>query len=169
MKIKKIEKHKIEPTWDIEVENVHSYILSSGIVSHNSKVSNSTPGVEPPRKLLIVKEDKAQVTKQVVPDYYKYRNFYTTAWSPEMNNIDYFSSIAIIQKFSDQSISTNQFSDLTQYDEGKYPFDRLEKEIFHAYKLGYKTLYYQTFRTGNDSAFDDVKETEGCGSGGCII
>lgn len=36
MKIKKINKSSIKPTWDIEVNDVHEYLLSNGCVSHNT-------------------------------------------------------------------------------------------------------------------------------------
>jgi ribonucleoside-diphosphate reductase alpha chain len=36
MKIKKITKSGIRPTWDIEVNDVHEYLLKNGCVSHNT-------------------------------------------------------------------------------------------------------------------------------------
>lgn len=36
MKIKKITKSGIKPTWDIEVNDVHEYLLENGCVSHNT-------------------------------------------------------------------------------------------------------------------------------------
>lgn len=36
MKIKKIKKSGINPTWDIEVNDVHEYLLENGCVSHNT-------------------------------------------------------------------------------------------------------------------------------------
>lgn len=36
MKIKKITKGSIRPTWDIEVNDVHEYLLENGCVSHNT-------------------------------------------------------------------------------------------------------------------------------------
>lgn len=36
MKIKKITKSGIKPTWDIEVNEVHEYLLENGCVSHNT-------------------------------------------------------------------------------------------------------------------------------------
>ena len=36
MKIKSIKKSGIKPTWDIEVNDVHEYLLENGCVSHNT-------------------------------------------------------------------------------------------------------------------------------------
>jgi ribonucleoside-diphosphate reductase alpha chain len=36
MKIKKIEKNGIKPTWDIEIPEIHEYITGNGCVSHNT-------------------------------------------------------------------------------------------------------------------------------------
>jgi ribonucleoside-diphosphate reductase alpha chain len=36
MKVKKITKSGIRPTWDIEVNDVHEYLLENGCVSHNT-------------------------------------------------------------------------------------------------------------------------------------
>lgn len=38
MKIKKIRKNGIKPTWDVEVPGVHEYITGNGCVSHNSAI-----------------------------------------------------------------------------------------------------------------------------------
>lgn len=38
MKIKKISKNGIKPTWDIEVPGIHEYITGNGCVSHNSAI-----------------------------------------------------------------------------------------------------------------------------------
>ena len=36
IKVKKVTKSSIKPTWDIEVNDVHEYLLSNGCVSHNT-------------------------------------------------------------------------------------------------------------------------------------
>ena len=69
MKIKSIKKsEKLEHTFDIEVPNVHHYILENGCVSHNSSVvTNATNGIEPPRSLVTTKTNKGGNIKIVVP------------------------------------------------------------------------------------------------------
>lgn len=161
----------LQMDWDSLRKEIKKYGLRNSTlqaiapVSNSSRVSNSSPGVEPPRKLLIVKEDKSMVIKQFVPEFSKLKNYYTTAWSDEFNNIDYFKFIAVFQKFVDQSISTNQYADFTRFKNG-YPDQLLEDEYYTAYKYGLKTLYYQNSKTSD--SIDEDKE-ENCGSGGCSI
>jgi ribonucleotide reductase alpha subunit len=48
MKIKSIKKREKQfPTWDIDVDNVHHYIMENGVVSHNtSQILGNTESVE---------------------------------------------------------------------------------------------------------------------------
>jgi ribonucleoside-diphosphate reductase alpha chain len=158
----------------------HSTLMAVAPTANSSRVSNSTPGVEPPRKLLNIKEDNKIIVKQLVPDYSKLKNYYTTAWSDDFNNIDYFKMLAVIQKFVCQAISVNQYADLTRYDEKGYPDSLLTREYMIHYYYGGKTLYYQNFRTTKKATTEDEedngehnldieKEDEGCESGGCKI
>jgi ribonucleoside-diphosphate reductase alpha chain len=171
--------------WDTLRENIKLYGLRNSTLmavaptANSSRVSNSTPGVEPSRKLLNIKEDNKIIVKQLVPEYSKLKNFYTTAWSDEFNNIDYFKMLAVIQKFVCQAISVNQYADLTRFPNG-YPDSLLTDEYMTHYYYGGKTLYYQVFRTakkaddnGNDDTGEhllDVEvEDDGCAGGGCKI
>lgn len=145
----------------------NSTLTANAPFGNSAKPSNSTSGMEPPRFLATVKEDKSIIT-QLVPDYFKYQNYYTTAWGADFNNIDYFKFISIIQKFTDQSMSTNQYTNLLNYENKKVPYDVLLKEFLTAYKYGLKSLYYQNFRTTDDiDGLED--EPQGCESGGCSV
>lgn len=73
MKIKKITKNGIKPTWDIEVPNVHHYIMENGCISHNSaRVINSNEAFEPFTSNLYVRKvtggEFAMVNKHLVKD-----------------------------------------------------------------------------------------------------
>ena len=171
MKIKKITiNENKEVTWDLEVEKYHNYILDNGIISHNSaNVSGSTSGIEPPRELSSIKGDKSTKIMKLVPEYARFKNYYTTAWGDDFNNIDYFKFIGIIQKFIDQSISTNQYTNVLRYKDNTVPLTEIIKEILTANKYGLKTLYYQNFLSiENKDGISDEKQ-EGCGSGGCVV
>lgn len=52
-----IELGSVEPTMDMEVPDVHYYILSNGVMSHNTSFicGNTTPGIEPNRSNSFVK------------------------------------------------------------------------------------------------------------------
>lgn len=73
MKIKSIERNGVKPTWDIEVPNVHHYIMENGCVSHNSaRVINSNESFEPFTSNLYVRKvtggEFAMVNKHLVRD-----------------------------------------------------------------------------------------------------
>jgi ribonucleoside-diphosphate reductase alpha chain len=73
----------------------HSVISAIPPTASSSLVSNSTPGIDAPRSLLTVKVSKKGTVKQLVPDFTKLSQYYTTAW--ELDNIEYFKVIAIMQ------------------------------------------------------------------------
>lgn len=130
----------------------------------SSLVSNSTPGIDAPRRLLTTKISKKGTIKQLVPEYTKYSQYYTTAW--ELDNIEYLKTIAIIQKFIDQSISTNEYFIPSKYEGGNVPITELLKNIFFASKYGIKTLYYCNT---DDGSGDEESSTSGCESGACSV
>lgn len=147
----------------------HSTLTAIPPFGNSSKVGNATSGVEPPRFLATVKDDKKVKLTQLVPEYNKLKHYYSTAWGDDFNNIDYFKFIAIAQKFTDQAISTNQYTNLLKYEGGKVPMRVLEEEFITAYKYGLKTMYYQNFRSDEDVDGLAEEKTEGCGSGGCVV
>ena len=144
--------------------------LSSTMPCGNSaNVSGSTSGIEPPRELSSIKGDKNTKIMKLVPEYARFKNYYTTAWGDDFNNIDYFKFIGIFQKFTDQAISTNQYTNVLRYKDNIVPLTEIIKEILTANKYGLKTLYYQNFLSiENKDGISDEKQ-EGCGSGGCVV
>ena len=146
----------------------HSTLQANAPVANSAKPSGSTSGIEPPRFLATVKEDKTIVT-QLVPGYQALKHQYTTAWSPEFNNIDYFKFVSLIQKFVDQSMSTNQYTELARYENQKVPLSVLEDEFFTAKRYGLKTMYYQNTRAADLKDGLEEETQEACGSGGCSI
>jgi ribonucleoside-diphosphate reductase alpha chain len=113
----------------------------------SAQVSNSTNGVEPPRALVSVKTSKDGVLKQVVPEVRRYKNKYELLWdqrSPE----GYLKIMAVLQKWIDQSISTNTSYNPRFYPEEKIPLSEMLKHILMCYKYGIKTLYYNNTNDG---------------------
>lgn len=119
----------------------------------SSKISNATNGIEPPRDLITVKGNKDSVVSQVVPDFASCNHMYETLWS--VKPTDYLKVVSSLQKYVDQSISTN-----TSY-KGDVSMSELLRDLLLAYKLGIKSLYYCNTNDGNDQ--DD------CSSGACKI
>ena len=144
----------------------HSTLCAIPPASNSSKPSNSTAGVEPPRELVTVKADKSSTIKQLVPYYKTSRDYYTTAWSDAFNNIDYFRLISCIQKFVDQSISLNQYSNALRSPDRQLHLGDVLREIIECFNLGIKTLYYQNFLSTENA--DGLRE-EGCAGGACTV
>lgn len=169
MKVKSIKSKGIHKTWDLEVKYFHNYFLENGIVSHNSaNLSNSTSGIDVPRELVQVKTDKSSTIKKPVPFYKTSKNYYTTAWGDDFNNIDYFKLLGSIAPFIDQSISTNQYSNALKEPDKKLKLPKVLEEILTANKVGLKTIYYQNFLSVDNE--DGLSEkSKGCGSGGCSV
>ncbi len=118
----------------------HSTLSAVPPAASSSMVSNSTPGIDPPRKLLTVKTSKFGPIKQLVPEYGELKGSYVTAW--DVDNAEYTKLVATVQKFLDQSISTNQYYSVANYPDNKIPVSELIKHETMAYNYGLKTLYY---------------------------
>jgi ribonucleoside-diphosphate reductase alpha chain len=114
----------------------------------SAQISNSTNGIEPPRALVSIKQSKDGVLKQVVPGINNRNVKYELLWdqpSPE----GYIKIMAVLQKFIDQSISTNTSYNPKFYEDGKIPMSVMLQHLLMMYKYGIKTGYY--FNT-NDGA-----------------
>lgn len=119
----------------------------------SAQIANATNGIEPPRAYVSVKQSKHGVLKQVVPGYPRLKNKYELLWdqkSPE----GYLKICAILQKWIDQSISTNTSYNPQFYEDDKIPMSEMLKHLVLCYKYGIKTLYY--FNTFDGAGEVDV-------------
>ncbi len=133
---------------DIKKYGLRNSTLSAQMPSESSSVvCNATNGIEPPRDFLSIKKSKKGTLKQIVPSYQSLKNNYTLLW--DMETMDgYLNIMAIIQKFFDQSISTNTSYNPQHYPNSEVPASVLVGDLLKAYKLGIKTLYYQNTYDG---------------------
>jgi len=107
----------------------------------SAQIANATNGIEPPRAYVSIKQSKHGVLKQVVPGYPRLKNKYELLWdqkSPE----GYLKICAVLQKWIDQSISTNTSYNPQFYEDDKIPMSEMLKHLVLGYKYGIKTLYY---------------------------
>lgn len=107
----------------------------------SAQIANATNGIEPPRAYVSIKQSKHGVLKQVVPGYPRLKNKYELLWdqkSPE----GYIKICAVLQKWIDQSISTNTSYNPQFYEDDKIPMSDMLKHLVMCYKYGIKTLYY---------------------------
>ena len=144
MKIKKISKTGVKPTWDISVPDGEQYVLDNGVISHNtsSLALSFTEGCEPIRALKINKEG-TYTLPFLAPNLQHNRPYYEMCWDIPRNTL--IELAAIRQKFIDQSQSTNLY--FTKMDSSK----ELLRSILYAEKLGVKTLYYLNYMKAGDS------------------
>lgn len=122
----------------------------------SAKISNATNGVEPVRSLITTKSNKANVSRQVVPEYSRLKNKYDLLWDMKSNE-GVIKSMAVIQKFVDQSISTNNNYNPAHYPNGEIPMSVLLKDLFTCNKYGLKTLYYLNTNDQRDVEVEDTK------------
>lgn len=151
----------------------------------SSQVSNSTNGIEPPRELVSVKGNADMTITQVVPDYDELKDVYETLWEMP-DNEGYLALVGIMQKFVDQSISTNTNYYPDRFPDGMVPLQTIVRELLLAYRWGIKTLYYSNVNdgqgaeeTGKGAVFHSVDATKadqeavemaaGCESGACAL
>jgi ribonucleoside-diphosphate reductase alpha chain len=123
----------------------------------SSRIFNSTNGVEPVRSLITVKANKLHSTKQVVPEYMRLKKKYDMLW--DMRDMDgIIKMMAVIQKFTCQSISTNLSYNPAHFEKGEIPMSIMLKDILKSNYFGLKTLYYHNTRDGReDEVVEDKK------------
>ena len=152
---------------DIKTHGLRNSTLTALMPSEtSSQIANATNGIDPPRGLVSVKASKDGILKQVVPEIDKLKDQYELLWQMP-NNKGYLSLVAIMQKFIDQSISTNTNYDPTKFEDSRVPMKVMIQDLLMAYKLGVKTLYYHNTRDGANDAQDDLEN--GCAGGACTL
>ena len=144
----KIVKRKLSYDWkslrkDIQEHGLRHSTLSAQMPSESSSVvSNATNGIEPPRDYLSIKKSKKGTLKQIVPDYFHLKNFYTLLWDMGGNE-GYIHIVATMQKYFDQAISGNWSYNPENYADREVPLSVMANDLLTTYKLGWKTSYYQ--------------------------
>lgn len=151
---------------DIRQYGLRNSTLSCMMPSESSSViSNATNGLEMPRGYLSVKGSKQKPLKQIVPGYSYLKNNYSLLWD-QTSNTGYFNTLAVIQKYIDQSMSTNTSYNPEHYENNEVPMSVMVGDILTAYKLGFKTLYYHNV---NDGATDDDLVTSTPSASGTVV
>lgn len=140
MKIKKITVNDDRtPTYDIEVPDTHDYVLSNGIVVHNSTISSGTTnGVYPIREFSLIKTSDTLVNHWVAPDSTRLKNKYQLAW--DISTSDMIKVYSIMQKWCDQGISADLFVKI-QGDQ-KVSSSSIVQDYLDMVRYGMKSRYY---------------------------
>jgi ribonucleoside-diphosphate reductase alpha chain len=133
----------------------------------SSLVSNSTQGIDPIQSLTDTFETSAFTVKSIVPDSDK-SDFYMKAWDlPNGNSEEYIKLIAVLSKFIDQGISTNQWYNISKLPGRILDSNRVKRDILVAWKYSLKSLYYIRTKDKDDITGSDPQS--GCESGACSI
>ena len=166
---------KLDLDWDSLRKDIKATGLRNSTLTalmpceSSSQISNSTNGIEPPRGFVSIKQSKDGILKQVVPEYEKFHKKYELLWDIK-DNEGYLQLCAIMQKFVDQSISTNTHYDPSLFEGGKVPMKLFLMDLLKAYKYGIKTLYYHTTRDGASDDQNNNKSTDDdCEDGVCKL
>jgi ribonucleoside-diphosphate reductase alpha chain len=142
----------------------HSTLSAIMPCESSSVIQNSTNGIEPVRSLLLYKKAKNGILKQLVPNYYSRKNYYTKAWEMRDNEA-MLNTAAVIQKFVDMSMSTNLYYNYAHYEDGNIPLSILIKDQIYGYKYGLKNFYYANTPDGDGETEEDLN----CEGGACAI
>lgn len=127
----------------------------------SSQITNSTNGIEPPRQLLSVKQSKDGVLNQLVPEVDILADEYELAWQMADKGMKgYLTLVAIMQKFVDQSISANEYSNPYIYPGDKIPMSIVLENLIFMQVFGIKTIYYHNVRDGADGNETVVEEVD---------
>lgn len=143
-------------------------IRNSCIVNHmpsesSSKASQTTNSVYPVRDLTLIKTDASVNTLWAAPDGDKLKKWYEIAW--DVSTKDMIDVYAIIQKFTDQSISADLYRKLIA--DETVSTQEMIRDYLYMVKMGMKTRYYQNTKTSNGTELDvgDI----GCAGGVCTL
>ncbi|MBW5291064.1 MAG: Ribonucleotide reductase of class Ia (aerobic), alpha subunit [Candidatus Ruthia sp. Asou_11_S2] len=164
---------KLELDWDALCQDIKSTGLRNSTLTalmpceSSSQISNSTNGIEPPRGFVSIKQSKDGILKQIVPEYERLKNQYELLWDIK-DNEGYLQLCGIMQKFVDQSISTNTHYDPSQFEGNRVPMKLFLMDLLKAYKYGIKTLYYHTTRDGGDD-WQEKEDDNACADGVCKL
>ena len=158
--------------WDLLRHNAKKYGIRNTTLSaipptaSSSLVSNSTQGIDPIQTVTDTFESANFTVKSLIPDFEK-EAYYMKAWDmPGNTSAEYLKLMAVLQKFIDQGMSSNQWYDLTKLPNKILDSNRVKKDILTAWKYGLKSLYY--IRT-KDKENKSETIVSGCESGACSI
>ena len=158
--------------WELLRHNAKKYGIRNTTLSaipptaSSSLVSNSTQGIDPIQTVTDTFESANFTVKSLIPDFEK-EAYYMKAWDmPGNTSAEYLKLMAVLQKFIDQGMSSNQWYDLTKLPNKILDSNRVKKDILTAWKYGLKSLYY--IRT-KDKENKSETIVSGCESGACSI
>lgn len=130
----------------------------------SSKVTGMPNGIYPIRDIYMKKTDSTLAIDSIARESNVLADNYELAW--DISAEDLLKAYSVIQKFADQSISADFYSDRTINKELRA--SKLLDEFYCMYKYGIKTRYYTNSKTTSGIKLQTV-EDRGCSSGVCTL
>lgn len=129
-------------------------------VESSSVVIDSTNGVNLLKQYIVVKESKGSLIPQVAPEYKKYRKNYELLFD-QPDCLPYIKTVAVLQAYVDQGISSDTFYSPKHFPNGKIPITLVARNLMLAHKYGLKSHYYSLVnKEGATAEIDKDKEQE---------
>ena len=125
-------------------------IRNSSLINHmpsesSSKASATTNGVYPVRQVAMLKTDSDNTLYWAAPESERLEKWYKSAW--DIKTKDMVDIYAIIQKFTDQSISADMYRVLE--DDETVGTHEIISDYLYMTKMGMKTRYYLNTKTSS--------------------
>lgn len=163
---------KLTTTLNYDWEELRSDVLTYGVrfsvnAAHmpcesSSVFASAVNGLYMPRAEMVMKDGSGgNLIQFFAPECDKYK--YELSFDSEFNTM--INVYALVQKWSDQTISADTWVDFTKYPNEKVPLSVQTKNYLYADTMGIKTLYYSNHKTSRGATeveVDDEPDCEGC-------
>lgn len=164
----------VDATLNYDWESLRKEIIENGgirnssLINHmpsesSSKASGTTNGLYPVRDLSMMKGDANTATYWSAPNSEKLSKWYEIAW--DIPTKDMIETYAIVQKFTDQSISSDLY--LSLIGDQTVGSKELIGDYLYMTKMGMKTRYYVNTKTSKGHSIGS--EEVGCAGGSCTL
>lgn len=130
-------------------------LMAIAPVESSSVVIDSTNGINLLKQFIVVKESKAGIVVQVAPEYQRLKKHYQLLFD-QPDCIDYIKTVAVLQAYVDQGISSDTFYSPKHFKDGKIPLTLVTKNLMLAHKWGIKSHYYAL--TDAQSMLENLKK-----------
>lgn len=135
----------------------NSTTMAIAPVESSSVVIDSTNGVNMLKQLIVVKESKAGIVVQVAPEYRRLKKHYEILFD-QKDCLPYIKTVAVLQAYVDQGISSDTFYSPKHFPDGKIPLTLVTKNLMLAHKWGLKSHYYAL--TEKEGVLANLKEQD---------
>lgn len=176
----------VDPIYKMDWESLRKEIIANGgirnstLISHmpvesSSKASGGPNSIYPIRELFMKKSDAHNVIDWCATNDDIFGDQYQLAW--DIKSPDLLKAYAVVQKFTDQSISADLYKDRSK--EINITTDEIIETFLTMIKYGVKSRYYQNSKTAQQNTPSSLANSEinedsdssnerGC-AGGCAL